>query len=180
MPLVGYARVSSFDQSLEIQLGKLNGCEKVFQEKISGTTNKRPQLQQCLEYLRQGDTLVITRLDLLARSTLDLCQIAAELEQKSVDLRVIDQHIDTGDATGRLLFNMLGAIGQFETEIRAERQREGIAKAKKRGVKFGATKKLTSAQVKELQKKRRAGALIREIMSEYGISKTSVYRYLSS
>lgn len=180
MALVGYARVSSFDQPLEIQLEKLKECEKVFQEKISGTKNKRPQLERCLEYLRQGDTLVISRLDRLARSTLDLCQIAAELERKSVHLRVLDQNIDTGDATGRLLFNMLGAIGQFETEIRAERQREGIVKAQKRGIKFGATKKLTSTQVKELQKKRQGGALIREIMKEYGISKSSVYRYLSS
>jgi len=104
---------------------------------MSASTNKRPRLNACLEYVREGDTLVVTRLDRLARSTLDLCQIAAELERKEVNLQVLDQNINTSDATGRLLFNMLGAIAQFETEIRAERQMDGIKKAKQEGVKFG-------------------------------------------
>ena len=178
MAFVGYARVSSVGQSLDVQLEKLQQCDKVFQEKLSGTSSKRPRLKACLEYVREGDTLIITRLDRLARSTLDLCQIAAELERKNVHLRVLDQSIDTSDATGRLLFNMLGAIGQFETEIRGERQREGIAKAKQMGVKFGANKKLTSAQIDALRKEREAGFLIRELMKNYGLSKSSVYRYL--
>jgi DNA invertase Pin-like site-specific DNA recombinase len=133
MSLVAYARVSSVGQSLDVQLDKLKDCDKIFQEKKSGTLDKRPRLQDCLEYVREGDTLVVTRLDRLARSTLHLCQIAAELSRKGVDLQVIDQHIDTSDATGRLLFNMLGAIGQFETEIRAERQMDGIQKLKSDG-----------------------------------------------
>ncbi|NIP27087.1 MAG: recombinase family protein, partial [Phycisphaerae bacterium] len=137
MALVGYARVSSVGQTLAVQLDKLKACDKIFQEKMSAVTDKRPQLQSCLEYVRQGDTLMVTKLDRLARSTLHLCQIAAELERKQVDLQVLDQNIDTKSATGRLLFNMLGAIAQFETEIRAERQREGIQKARERGVKFG-------------------------------------------
>ena len=119
--LVGYARVSSVGQSLDIQLEKLSLCQKVFQEKLSGTLNKRPKLDECLNYIREGDTLVVTRINRLARSTLDLCNIAKLLEEKGVNLKVLDQNIDTSDATGRLLFNMLGAIGQFETEIRAER-----------------------------------------------------------
>jgi DNA invertase Pin-like site-specific DNA recombinase len=137
MALVGYARVSSVGQTLAVQLDKLQQCDKVFQEKVSGINAKRPQLQACLEYVRQGDTLMVTKLDRLARSTLHLCQIAAELERKQVALEVLDQNIDTNSATGRLLFNMLGAIAQFETEIRAERQREGIQKARERGVRFG-------------------------------------------
>ena len=152
MAIVGYARVSSVGQSLDVQLEKLQQCDKVFQEKQSGTSSKRPRLKACLEYVREGDTLVITRLDRLAQSTLDLCQIAAELERKDVHLRVLDQSIDTSDATGRLLFNVLGAIGQFETAIRAERQREGIVKAQQRGVKFGANRKLTPAQIKALRR----------------------------
>ena len=152
MAIVGYARVSSVGQSLDVQLEKLQQCDKVFQEKQSGTSSKRPRLKACLEYVREGDTLVITRLDRLARSTLDLCQIAAELERKDVHLRVLDQSIDTSDATGRLLFNVLGAIGQFKTAIRAERQREGIVKAQQRGVKFGANRKLTPAQIKALRR----------------------------
>jgi DNA invertase Pin-like site-specific DNA recombinase len=179
MALVGYARVSSVGQTLAVQLDKLQQCDKLFQEKVSGVTDKRPQLQACLEYVRQGDTLVVTKLDRLARSTLHLCQIAEELERKQVALQVLDQNIDTNSATGRLLFNMLGAIAQFETEIRAERQQEGIHKAKERGVKFGKQKKLNHEQVAELQRLRRQGALIKTLMQDYGISKTSVYRYLA-
>ncbi len=105
-------------------------------------------------------------------------QIADELERKQVDLRVIDQNINTGDATGRLLFNMLAAIAQFETELRAERQMDGIIKAKERGVKFGKKKKLDQQQIVELQGKRKQGVLIKVLMREYSISKASVYRYL--
>lgn len=178
MALVGYARVSSVGQTLDVQLDKLQQCDKIFQEKVSGVTDKRPQLQACLEYVRQEDTLVVTKLDRLARSTLHLCQIAAELERKQVALQVLDQNIDTNSATGRLLFNMLGAIAQFETEIRAERQREGIQKARERGVQFGIQKKLNHTQVAELQERRHQGVLIKTLMQDYGISKTSVYRYL--
>jgi DNA invertase Pin-like site-specific DNA recombinase len=178
MALVGYARVSSVGQSLDVQLDKLGHCDKVFQEKKSGASGQRPRLNDCLEYVREGDTLVVTRLDRLARSTLHLCQIADELTRKEVNLQVIDQNIDTSDATGRLLFNMLGAISQFETEIRAERQMDGIEKAKKRGVRFGPKKRLTAEQTVELQRRRQQGELIKTLMQDYGISKVSVYRYL--
>lgn len=179
MALVGYARVSSVGQSLDIQLEKLAHCDKVFQEKKSGTSDKRPRLQECLEYVREGDTLVITRLDRLARSTLHLCQIADELQRKKVNLKVIDQNIDTGDATGRLLFNMLSAIAQFETELRSERQVDGIQKAKERGVRFGRQGKLTAQQIAEMRQRRKQGILIKTLMKDYGISKASVYRYLN-
>ena len=179
MALVGYARVSSVGQSLDIQLEKLAHCDKVFQEKRSGTSDKRPRLQECLEYVREGDTLIITRLDRLARSTLHLCQIADELQRKKVNLKVIDQNIDTGDATGRLLFNMLSAIAQFETELRAERQVDGIQKAKERGVRFGRQGKLTAQQIAEMRQRRKQGVLIKTLMKDYDISKASVYRYLN-
>lgn len=148
MANVGYARVSSVGQTLDVQLEKLKYYDKIFQEKKSGTSGKRPRLNACLEYVREGDTLVVTRLDRLARSTLHLCQIVAGLERKKVNLQVTDQNVDTSDATGRLLVNMFGAIGQFETEIRAERQMDGIQKAKERGVKFGQQKMLSSTQIK--------------------------------
>jgi DNA invertase Pin-like site-specific DNA recombinase len=180
MALVGYARVSSVGQSLEVQLDKLKGCDKLYQEKKSGATGKRTQLEMCLEYVREGDTLVVTRLDRLARSTLHLCQIADELKRKSVNLQVLDQNIDTSDATGRLLFNMLGAIAQFETEIRAERQMDGIQKAKERGIKFGRDRSLTPAQITELKQRRKQGVLIKTLMADYNISKATVYRYLNT
>ncbi len=180
MASVGYARVSSVGQSLEVQLDKLNHCDKIYQEKKSATSYKRPQLEACLEYVREGDTLVVTRLDRLARSTLHLCQIADELNRKGVNLVVLDQNIDTSDATGRLLFNMLGAIAQFETEIRAERQMDGIQKARERGLRFGRRKSLTEAQIAELRKRREQGILIKTLMKDYGISKATVYRYLDT
>lgn len=179
MVFVGYARVSSIGQNLDTQLEKLKHCDKIFQEKISGITDKRPRLKDCLEYVREGDTLVITKLDRLARSTFDLCKIAKELERKGVDLKVIDQNLDTSDATGRLFFNMLGAIAQFETEIRSERQMDGIQKAKERGVKFGPQVKLNTQQLEEMKQRRKEGSLIKNLMKEYKLSKASVYRYLS-
>ena len=107
-------------------------------------------------------------------------EIAEVLARKRVHLQVLDQSIDTSDATGRLLFNMLGAIAQFETELRAERQREGIQKAHERGVHFGRQKKLTLAQMRELQRRRAQGTLIKTLMYDYGLSKVSVYRYLGT
>ncbi len=178
MSLIGYARVSSVGQSLDIQLDKLEHCDKIFQEKKSGTSDKRSRLKACLEYVREGDTLIVTRLDRLARSTLHLCQIAETLDKKGVNLQVLDQSINTADATGRLLFNMLGAIGQFETEIRSERQMEGVQKAKQRGVQFGRKKQLSEQDVEQLREKRGQGVLIKDLMKEYGLSKASIYRYL--
>ena len=180
MPLVGYARVSSVGQSLAVQLSKLKHCEKLFQEKKSGSTGKRPRLEACLEYVREGDTLVVTRLDRLARSTLHLCEIAAKLKKKKVSLQVLDQSINTRDATGRLLFNMLGAIAQFETEIRAERQMDGIKKAKERGVHFGRKKVLTTKEISRLRRERQRGTLIKTLMKEFSLSKASIYRYLEN
>ena len=180
MAKVGYARVSSVGQSLDVQRDKLNDCDKLFEEKRSGTTDTRPMLKQCLDYVREGDQLIVTRIDRLARSTLHLCQTAEILREKGVDLVVLDQNIDTSDATGRLLFNMLGAIGQFETEIRAERQMDGIKKAKDRGVHFGKRPALTVDQIKELRKKRQQGILIKNLMADYGLSKATIYRYLET
>jgi DNA invertase Pin-like site-specific DNA recombinase len=181
MEIVGYARVCSVGQSLKVQLDKLKDCHKIYQEKHSATSNKkRPKLSECLEYVREGDILVITRLNRLARSTLDLCEIAKTLERKKVQLKVLDQNIDTSDATGRLLFNMLGAISQFETEIRSERQVDGINKAKERGVLFGRKQTITDEQVTELRKKRKNGVFIKTLMKDYNLSKASIYRYLKT
>lgn len=175
--IVGYARVSTSEQSLDVQLDKLSFCERVFQEKHTGTTDKRPQLTVCLDFVREGDTLAVTRLDRLARSTLHLCQIAETLQKKQVNLKVIDQSIDTSDATGRLLFHMLGAIAQFETELRAERQREGIHKAREQGVIFGRQRLLTDDQTQTMRLERE-GKTITQLMKLWGMSKASVYRYL--
>ncbi len=178
MALIGYARVSSVGQSLAVQRERLQHCDKIFEEQRSGTTGKRPRLQACLEYVRDGDTLVVTRLDRLARSTLHLCQIAEELHRKGVQLHVLDQQLNTGDATGRLVFHMLGAIAQFETELRAERQMDGIHTAQLRGVRFGRRRRLLPHQIAELRDRRAQGVTIHTRMRDYRISKATVYRYL--
>jgi len=178
MSLIGYARVSSVGQSLDVQLDKLKHCTKIYQEKESGTGERPSRLDACLEYVREGDTLVVSRLDRLARSTLHLCQIADLLKRKNVVLQVLDQNIDTSDATGRLLFNVLAAIAEFETEIRSERQQDGIRKAKERGVQFGRKKRLSAIQVHELRLRREQGTLIKTLMKDFTLSKASVYRYL--
>ncbi len=177
---IGYARVSSTGQSLEVQLGKLTkeGCSKVYKEKRSGTTADRPELKACLDYLREGDKLMITRLDRMARSTNHLTTIAEDLKQRGVELVVLDQNIDTSTPTGKLLFNVLASIAEFETEIRKERQTDGITKALNNGVKFGAKAKLTDEQIAELKEKRASGTKIRDLMSDYGVSKATVYRLL--
>jgi DNA invertase Pin-like site-specific DNA recombinase len=121
---------------------------------------------------------VVSQLDRLARFTLHLTQIAHDLEQRNINLVVIDQAIDTTTPTGKLLFKMLASIAEFETAIRAERQAEGIAKAQGNGVQFGAKPKVSREQVRELRQKRSEGVLIWELMAEYGLSKASVYRLL--
>jgi len=135
-------------------------------------------LHECLRYVRTGDVLWITRLDRLARSTLHLCQRAVALATTGVALRVLDQHIAISEATGRLLFNMLSAMAQFETELRAERHMEGIQKALARGVRFGRKHALTPAEVPTLRQQRAAGVRIKDRMRQYGLSKASVSRYL--
>lgn len=180
MSNIGYARVSSTGQSLEVQLSKLQDCDEIFKEKKSGTTDNRTELKHCLKYLRKGDSLTITKLDRLARSTLHLTKIAHDLEKRGIDLVVLDQDIDTSTATGKLLFNMLASISEFETALRKERQTDGIAKALENGVKFGAKSKLNDEQVMIMKSKREAGVLIKDLMLEYGISKASVYRLLQA
>ena len=176
---VGYARVSSYGQSLDVQLEKLKDCDKVFSEKISGTNDKREQLQSALDFVRDGDEFVITKLDRCSRSVRDLLNILHRLESKNVSLRVLDQSIDTSTPTGRLMISVIGSIAQFENDLRKERQTDGILMAKSRGVHFGRNNKLTNEQIQEMKQKREQGVLIKDLMIGYGLSKASVYRLMS-
>lgn len=181
MSTIGYARVSSYGQSLDVQLDKLMHCNRIFKEKQSArSTDKREQLSLCLDYVRDGDTLVVTKLDRLARSTRDLLNILNELEKKQVKLHVIDQQIDTSTASGRLLVTMLGSIAEFENDLRKDRQADGISLARRNGVKFGRKKALNENQVQELRQKRLEGILIKDLMTHYSLSKASVYRALGA
>ena len=184
MEIVGYARVSTVGQSLDVQLDKLAkaNCSKVFKEKRSGRqAENRPQLQAALEYVRDGDVLVVSRLDRIARSVLDLAKIADLLKKKGVSLRVLDQGLDTSTAEGVLLFNLLGAFAEFEADIRAERQRDGIALAQQKGTKFGRKKALTAAQEERIKRMRaEEGFSIEQLAERFSISRSSVYRALQT
>jgi DNA invertase Pin-like site-specific DNA recombinase len=179
MAVVGYARVSSTGQSLDAQLEKLkaDGCEKVFAEKRSGTTTDgREQLEAALEWVREGDVLLVTRLDRLARSIVDLRKIIDRLTAKGVGFRVIEQTaIDTTTSNGRLMLNMLAAFAEFETELRAERQRDGIDKAKTAGVYKGRPATIDAAKIAALKAE---GLGATEIAKKLRIGRASVYRVL--
>jgi len=179
--LVGYARVSSVGQSLDIQQDALvaAGCEKVFAEKMSGTSiDGRDALADALDFVREGDTLIVTRLDRLARSVGDLFKIVERLTEKKVAFRCLQQSgVDTDTSTGRLTLAILGAVAAFETDIRRERQLEGIAKAKQRGVYKGRRATIDAAQVREMYA---AGVGGSEIAAQLGIGRASVYRLLAA
>lgn len=166
MTMVGYARVSSAGQCLEIQQEQLvnAGCEKLFAEKQSGTsTNNRMALHDALEWLREGDALVVTRLDRLARSGKDLYDIIDQLSKKQVGFRCLQQGaVDTTTSMGKLVLGILGAVAEFETTIRKERQREGIEKAKARGVYKGRP---ASIDVSKIQSLKSAGMPSAALMS---------------
>ena len=183
MPTVGYARVSSTGQDLAVQLERLEGarCDKVFKEKRSGVDAGRPELRRCLEYLREGDTLLVTKLDRLARSTSDLYRLVSQLAEKGVEFKVLDDpSIDTSSRTGKLIMGILALIAEFENDIRRERQMDGIAKAQDRGVRFGRKPLLVPDTIKKVRRLRKAGKTVPEIMRQTSLSKASVYRALSS
>ena len=174
---IGYARVSSSGQRLDVQLDRLADCDRIFSEKASAASAKgRPELQKALDYVRDEDVLV-TKLDRLARSVVDLAGIVQKLEAKSVDLIVMDRGIDTTTMYGHLQFNILAAIGEFERELIKERSMEGRLKAIARGVKFGAKPKLTKQEISELIRDFEApGCSKADIAEHHGISRSSVYR----
>ena len=181
MPTVGYARVSSTGQDLSVQLEKLAGCDKVFKEKRSGVDTGRPELKRCLDYLREGDTLLVTKLDRLARSAADLHQIVSGLTKKGVEFKVVDDPtIDTTSRTGKLVMGILALIAEFENDIRRERQMDGIAKAKERGTRFGRKPDLTPERIAEISSLRADGTTVPDIIRRVGLSKASVYRGLNS
>ncbi len=181
MTTIGYARVSSTGQDLTVQLEKLSGCDKIFKEKRSGLDTGRPELKRCLEYLREGDTLLVTKIDRLARSTPDLYRIVSLLTEKGVAFRVIDDpSIDTTSRTGKLVMGVLALIAEFENDIRRERQMDGIKKARDQGVRFGRRPILVPKIVQQVRKLRKGGKTVPEIMRLTDLSKASIYRALGA
>jgi DNA invertase Pin-like site-specific DNA recombinase len=179
---VGYARSSTVDQEAgfqaQIRALKATGCEKVFSEKVSSVA-QREQLEAALDYVREGDSLVVTRLDRLARSVAHLVAIGERLEAKGVALKVLEQAIDTSTSTRRLMFNMLGAIAQFEREVMLERQREGVAKAKAEG-KYKGRAPTARAKAPQVLRLHSEGVGPTKIAKRVGIGRASVYRILEA
>lgn len=179
--IVGYARTSTLEQvaGFEAQLRDLKaaGCTKLFREHVSSVA-KRQQLEACLNYLREGDTLIVTKLDRLARNVTHLGQLVADLRSKGVSLRILDLGLDTSTPTGELILNMMGAVAQFERQMMLERQREGIAKAKAEGKYKGRvpTAMRQSQRARELAAE---GLQRAEIAQRLGVSERSIYRVLS-
>ena len=175
---VSYIRVSSTSQSLEVQRDAVKsvGVQKIFEEKVSATsTQGRDKLRECLDFVREGDELVITRIDRLARSVLDLQLIIKELTDKGVSLTATEQPISTKDATSKCFLDMLGVFAELETNLRKERQLEGIAKAKEKGIYKGGKSKIDVERIKTLKKE---GMGATKIAKELNIHRDSVYRLL--
>lgn len=178
---IGYARTSTLEQvaGLESQIRELNaaGCIKLYKEQVSAT-GKRPKLREAIDYLRSGEVLTVTKLDRLARSTNHLGEIVEELKKKGAYLHVLNLNMDTSTATGRLILDIMGSIGQFEKDMMLERQREGIAKAKAEG-KYKGRKKTAQAKSDDVLRLRKEGLGPTEIYKKLGISRSSVYRILN-
>lgn len=180
MTIVAYARVSSTGQSLEVQREKLLAVGdkvKLYEEKQSGkAAENRVELQKALDYAREGDVFVVTKLDRLARSVLDLHKIVKTLTDKGVAFKALDQSIDLTTSSGRLMFDVLAAVAAFELDIRKERQMEGIAKVRKEGKKLGRYVPVTQETKERVRQLRSTGVSIRDIMVAVGLSRASVYR----
>jgi DNA invertase Pin-like site-specific DNA recombinase len=183
--LIGYGRTSTADQQAGIQAQERDlsaaGCDKLFIEQVS-SVGKRQQLDAALDYVRDGDTLIVTKLDRLARSVPDLLTMVARLEGKNVALRVLamsgSQPLDTGTAIGKLMLAVIGAVGQFEREMMLERQREGIAKAKRDG-RYKGRAPTVRRKAAEVVRLRDSGVTPTEIATRLGIGRASVYRILA-
>ncbi|MEX0351093.1 MAG: recombinase family protein [Paracoccaceae bacterium] len=180
--LIGYARTSTLEQraGLEAQRESLraNGCERLYAEQVSSVAT-REALKEALSYCREGDTLVVTKLDRLARSVKHLGEIIEGLEVKKVGLRVLDLGLDTSNATGKLMLNVLGSVAQFEREMMLERQREGIAKAKAEG-RYKGRKPTARMKAPDILQLSSQGLSKTAVAQRLGLSERSVYRVLSA
>lgn len=180
---VGYARVSSTGQNLQSQIEALEkaGCEKIFQEKKSGTqTHNRTELQNCLDFCRDGDEFYVTRLDRCSRSVKDLHTIIDTLNTKGVAFKATEQDLDTSTSTGRLMIGLLSIVSAFETDLRAERQSDGIKSAQKRGVKFGRVAKMDDVMIEEAIELQQEGWTNQKIADEFDVGRSTLLRYIAN
>lgn len=177
--VIGYARVSTEDQSVDMQIAALQraGCHRIFHEKISGVRAKRPQLDTALGMLRRGDVFVVWKLDRLGRSVLDLLRKVEHIEGVGATLRVLTQGIDTSNAVGRLMLQLLSAMAEFERALTQERTMAGVARRKARGLPVGRQPVMSEAEMAEAQRLRDAGWSVRDLADKFGRAPNTINRW---
>jgi DNA invertase Pin-like site-specific DNA recombinase len=176
---IGYARVSTDDQTLDLQKDALKRakCREVYEERASGKNTERPQLEGCLKSLREGDTLVVWRLDRLGRNLADLVRLIAELEQRKINFESLTEKIETESPTGRLVFHIFAALAEFERNLIRERTVAGLTSARARGRKGGRPPKLSAKEIKTIRALLKTADIpVAEIAARFGIARSTLYR----
>lgn len=178
--LVGYARVSTADQNLALQLSALDnvGCEKIYQDQMSGTKTKRPGLELALEVLKKDDTLVVWKLDRLGRTVKGLIDLVNQLHQNGVHFRSLTDNVDTSTPSGRFFFHVMASLAQMERELMAERTKAGLAAAKAKGRVGGRKRKMTQSKIDSAKQLLANGTPPRDVAQNLGISVPTLYRWL--
>lgn len=181
MSKIGYARVSTSEQNLDSQIDVLkgHGCERIFSEKVSGRKYKRTELDNCLDYLREGDTLVLTKLDRLGRTTKQLIELSQHLDDHGIDLEIIDMNINTKDAMGKMFFTMMSAFAELEANLLSERTKKGLTSARARGRTGGRPKTSKDREKMALSLYDSNNYTINEVLKKANISKGTLYRIIN-
>ena len=178
----GYARVSTSDQSLDIQIEKLKaaGCDQIFSEKVSGAKHDRKELNRLLERLREGDTICVVRLDRLGRRMIKLAEMILDFKERGINFESLDNKIDTSTPMGMLLFNICAAFSEMERELIKERVQAGVNAARNKGRKGGRPRSLTPAKAEKLHQLKKSGAFsVKQMCEIVGVSRSVYYRELS-
>lgn len=178
--LIGYARVSSQDQNLDLQIEALTqaDCKKIFEDKISGSRTERPGLAKALEMLREGDTLVVWKLDRLGRSVKNLINLVGDLQTRGVQFKSLTDAIDTGTTSGRFFFHVMASLAEMERELTVERTRAGLEVARQLGRKGGRTRKMTDSKIESAKKLLANGVPPRDVAKDLGVSVPTLYRWI--
>jgi len=178
--IIGYSRVSTNEQNLSLQIDALKkaDCEKIYEDKMSGSKNDRPGLIQAIEMLRKGDTLVVWKLDRLGRSLKNLITLIGELEERGIHFRSVTDSIDTSTPAGRFFFHMMASLAQMEKELIQERTRAGLEAARKQGIVGGRRRVMTESKLKSAKKLLKAGALPKDVAQDLGVSLATLYRWI--
>ena len=177
---IGYARVSTRDQNLDLQTAALNkvGCDRIFEETMSGAKRARPELERTLDHVRAGDTLVVWKLDRLGRSVKDLVELVGELEKRGVHFQSVTDNIDTSTPAGRFFFHVMASLAQMERELLVERTRAGLDAAKAQGRVGGRKRAMTESKLESAKKLLAAGAVPRDVAADLGVSLPTLYRWI--